>query len=339
MNESWRQLLSTTSARWSGDDLLDFSQPGEELAAAATGACASPLTDLAVIEVAGNDAQAFLQNQLTNELRDLADGSSRLAGYCSPKGRMLALFRVLRSGAAFQLCLPRELAAPISKRLQMYVLRSKVTLRDISEERLVLGTVGLEPADLGFAQAAGLAPDQGAVADDVTIIRVRGERPRHLWLSTPEGMRALLGRFKEYRLAGPMVWRWQDVRAGLPQVFATTQEAFVPQMANLDLIGGVSFTKGCYPGQEIVARMHYLGNLKRRMYRIALSGEQVPSPGAELRGIDGKLAGELVMAAPGPAGDCEGLAVLQLEMALDTPLQLDGRDVRVEPPPYPLSAQ
>lgn len=339
MNASWQRLLSATSARWSEDGaLLDFGHPEQELEGAVFEPVVCPLSDMAVIEVSGADALTFLQNQLSNDLRDLADGASRLAAYCTPKGRMLALFRVIRRGDAYLLCFPRELAEAIGKRLQMFVLRSKVVLRDVSEQWLVFGTADVGPEAAGLPALENDVADAGVADDELIAVRVRDERLRFLWLGRPATVETLLlERWRSVLLAGPQVWRWLDIRAGLPQVFATTQEEFIPQMANLDLIGGISFNKGCYPGQEIVARMHYLGNLKRRMYHLTLAAPDVPAPGAEIRDPEGKLAGTLVMAAPTPGGGCEGLAVLQIEMVGETPLLLDGQPLQVRLPPYRLT--
>lgn len=331
----WRETLSGSAATWLDEDLLSFGDPAAEVAAAAEGrGVAAPLTDTAIIRVHGADAEAFLQAQLSHDIELLSEGRSQLAGYCSPKGRLLALFRLLRRGDDFLLLLPRSVLPEILKRLRMFVLRSKVTLEET--ELRALGVAGEGAAE---ALAAELAPppegpDEVTVRDGALMVRLPAPEPMYLLLG--EALDSLwMALAARLRPVGPAAWRLLEVRAGLPQVLPGAQESFVPQMANLDLVNGLSFSKGCYPGQEIVARMHFLGSLKRRMYRFALDGEP-PTPGVQVRDERGARVGEVVMAAPAPGG-AEGLAVLQIERAQEPGLVIDGAVIEVQPPPYPLS--
>lgn len=334
MSLVWQHLLTDTSARWQDGTLLGFAEPAAEIAHS-TGDFACPLPGIGIIEATGAEAGAFLQGQLSNDILALDAGASQLAAYCNPKGRMLALFRVIRRQDGYLLLLPRALLANVLKRLRMYVLRAKVTLADVSDRWAALGVSGEQAAALLAAQGLELpdAPDAGRWQDDAGIWRLRGERPRALVLAPAERMAQLWTALASLPRVGEPVWRLLDIRAGVPEILPGAQESIIPQMANLDLIGGISFTKGCYPGQEIVARMHYLGNLKRRTYRLLIDGD-APAPGAEVRDANGALAGEVVMAAPGPDGRSEALAVLQMNRAGTTGLQVDGRSVQAQPVPY-----
>lgn len=339
-DSGWKAILSEAQGQWTEQGLTHLTHAGEELAAAQGGSVVCPLVHLAVWQVSGADAADFLQGQLSNDVRALLPGHSQLAGYCTPKGRMLALFRVIRATDGFLLLLPASIAQGVLKRLRMFVLRAKVSIEDVSDRRLALGLSGSEAA-AGLRALLGALPeqvDQGLVVDGHIVVRVAGEPARFLVVADAPLAAAVWTQLRERaKPAGTPVWHWLEARAGLPQVFAQTQEAFVPQMANLDLVNGLSFTKGCYPGQEIVARMHYLGNLKRRMYRLRGDGD-VPPPGAELRGPDGSLVGETVLATPAPSGGWEGLAVVQLDRAQAGELRLNDAPVEVLPPPYPFTA-
>lgn len=334
MSLVWQHILTDIPARWQDDTLLGFTEPAAE-AGLANGNLVCPLPGTGIIEATGAEAGTFLQGQLSNDILALDDGESQLAAYCNPKGRMLALFRVVRRQNGYLLLLPQALLPNVLKRLRMYVLRAKVTLTDVSDHWAVLGASGQQAAARLAEQGLELpeAPDTGRWQGDIGIWRLRGEQPRALVLAPAEQMAQLWTALEGLPRAGEPVWRLLDIRAGVPEILPGTQENIIPQMANLDLIGGISFTKGCYPGQEIVARMHYLGNLKRRTYRLLIDGD-APAPGAEVRDANGTLTGEVVMAAPGTGGQSEALAVLQINRAGANDLQVDGRPVQVQPVPY-----
>ncbi len=315
------------------------SPPSTNVSAFGPAGIACPLTNLGVIRARGADAQSFLQSQLSNDIAGLPADSSRLAAYCNPKGRMIALLRVFRWGDDFGLLLPRELLDKTLARLRMFVLRSKVEL--IVEPAGVIGVHGpaaiaaLNPLLDGELPAA---EDGIAVREDCVVLRPAGSQPRLQLIAHAAPLRRYWSQLADTaEPVAPAVWDLLDIRAGLPTVLANTQEAFVPQMANLDLVGGISFTKGCYPGQEIVARMHYLGNLKRRTYRAAVEGE-APAPGAEIRTQEGALAGQVMLSAPRVEGGAELLAVLQIERASQGGLICEGRELSLLPLPYSLAA-
>jgi len=297
-----------------------WSAPLEQLRLALRQPVMAGLSDLAVLAARGADAAPFLNGQLTVDVTALATQHWQLGAYCSSKGRVVAVFEMWRADDGFRLLLPAERAEPLRARLSRYVLRSKVRLDDDTAQWTVFGLTGagIEQA----LQALGLrcpdAPWTGQVLDDgARLVRVPAS-PRsgaRLMLLAPEAT----GRSWRDKLAGiaPVdagVWWWSKIDAGLPDVFDVTQERFVPQMLNLDVLGGVQFRKGCYPGQEVVARSQYLGKLRRRMaHALAPSA----SAGDDLFGAEdaGGALGTVVMAAAGPDGGSDLLLECPTELA------------------------
>lgn len=273
-----------------------------------------------LLAVEGADAAKFLQGQLTCNLDYLDAAHSSLGSRCTPKGRMVSSFRILPFGEGYLLALAAELVATQLADLQKYAVFSKVRLRDASAE---WQRFGLQAADEQLPLPADLIPGPEAGdtrrAGDRLSIRISAQRVE-LWV--PAGQPVDLGDLPQAPLEA---WLLGQVRAGLGQVFGATRELFIPQMINLQAVGGVSFRKGCYAGQEIVARMQYLGRLKRRMYRLATDAT-VPAPGTELFSpVHASSVGEVVLAAP--AGDrCELLAVVQEDAIEDGRLFLGSAD-------------
>jgi len=269
----------------------------------------APLGHLGALSVSGEDARAFLHSQLSTDIATLAADRARRAGYCSAKGRLLASLLVVPCSDGFLLQLSRDLAPAIAKRLAMYVLRSKVKIADASEAWAQFGVWG--PARASRLKAAGLpVPDEAlqvANSQDVVVVSLTDGRTL-LFARSP-----VATRLAEHFAPGQAdQWMLADIRAGLPLISQATQEQFVPQMANFDLIGGVDFKKGCYPGQEIVARTQYRGALKRRMYRGQTAAPDGPRPGQGLFALEfpGQACGDVLSAAPRQEGGYELLAVL-----------------------------
>ena len=299
------------------------------------------LSHFGLIRATGSDVRTFLQGQLTNDINQVTPALAQLSSYCSPKGRMLGSFWVMQRGDDLYLQLPADRLPGILKRLRMFVLRAQVTLEDASGELARFGITGSCAADLlPFAPGADKAT---ATRDDITVIRLPGERPRFEIIGPVSALAPLWSKLSETATqTGPDFWSLMDIRAGVPNVFEDTVEAFVPQMANLQLIGGVSFTKGCYTGQEVVARMQYLGKLKRRMYLAHIADTQRPAPGAEVfspSSESGQGAGRIVDAAPSPDGGFDVLAVLQISSAEAGDVRLHdaaGPVLDLRPMPYDL---
>ena len=245
------------------------------------------LDQYGLLHVAGGDARAFLHAQLTNDVENLAPGQARYAGWCSAKGRLLATFLVVPGADGFLLQLSRDLAPLVAKRLSMFILRSKVKLLDVTALWAQYGLWGPGAAD----------PLSVSESDGSITVRIAPDRSLVL-VAEPSG-----SRYSPDAASGD--WALAEVRAGRPLINQPTQDQFVPQMVNYELSGGVDFKKGCYPGQEIVARAQYRGAVKRRMYRLRGAALR---PGQDLYSDDapGHASGMVVNAA----GD-ESLAVLQ----------------------------
>ena len=276
------------------------------------------LVHIGLIRFSGTEAQAFLHNQLTCDVGALASGSSTYGAYCTPKGRVLTTFLLWRAGEEFFMQLPTSLREPIQKQLSKYILRAKVKAADVSSEWVLLGIAGKD-SEAVVRQAVGAVPNvvHGlAQTPDATVIKLSGER-YEIVAARNKAQAILASLASTTEKAGSDYWCWLDIRAGIANILPATQEVFVPQMVNLDLIGGVSLTKGCYPGQEIVARMHYRGTLKQRMYLANVSGTQLPEPGDKLYSPDfGEQAcGTIVNAARSPEGGHVVLAVIQIASA------------------------
>jgi hypothetical protein len=276
------------------------------------------IAQFGLIRFSGAEAQTFLHNQLSCDVAALTPGKSTYGSYCTPAGRVLATFLLWRSGEDFFMQLPSPLREPIQIQLSKYILRSKVKAADASAEWMLLGVSGTDATAL-VQRAVGQVPKavyEVVQAPEATVISLPGDR--YEIVAAREKATAVLASLASgAEKADPDHWDWLDIRAGVPVVLPATQEAFVPQMVNLDLIGGVSLTKGCYPGQEIVSRMHYRGTLKQRMYLANLAGSERPQPGEKLYSSDfGEQAcGTIVNAARSPEGGHDVLAVIQIASA------------------------
>jgi hypothetical protein len=316
MQQEWQTFLEQTGAYIVDGCVVHFGNPDGERAQAAAGNVLADLSHYGLIAARGDDTVEFLQGQLTNDVRAVEGNRSQLTGHCTPKGRLLALFRLFRHGDAHLLQLPAELLPPMLKRLRMYVLRSKVVLEDAGDRIARFGLAGPDAQELlhEALDAVPTKPDDALQAEGITVLRIAGATPRYEIYGEPARLQALWQRLSSRaRPVGAAVWSLLGIRSGVPQVFAATSEAFVPQMINLHAIEGVSFRKGCYTGQEVVARMQYLGKLKRRMYLAHVEGAVPPRPGDELFSQEtesGQGTGKVVDAQPGIEGGFDLLAVI-----------------------------
>ena len=273
-----------------------------EHAAAATACAAVPLPELGVIAVSGADAVAFLQAQLTNDVAHLGTGAMQLNGYCTAKGRLLATFHQWRHGDDVLLRLPREILPAVMKRLSMFVLRAKVRLADASDAWSTTGLLGAAELVRGAGVELPAAPWTGIVVGDVRIDRVPDAAGADRFLLTAPAASSLPAWCGALPRLPSSAWWHSEIEAAVPTVFAATQEKFVPQMINLEVLGGVSFRKGCYPGQEIVARSQYLGKLKRRMQRAHAERGEAAIAGDVYHAGEPQPIGTIVLAAPSPRG-------------------------------------
>ena len=242
-------MLAIASCILSPAELLDkYASPDTAITdIASLPACTALLTALRCIKISGDDAENFLQGQFSNDLSNIPAEGQQLGSYCNPKGRALCVYRVLRQDDHYLLVVPTDLADAISKRLQLYKMRAKVVIEPIESHTLV-GVINLaSPTDNDAAKTGWMV-----------------DKYRRLLLVENEALEGMVNQL-DLPLVGTAGWQLGDILTGTAQVYAATSEAFIPQQINLDLTDGVSFTKGCYPGQEIVARIRYLGKLKQRL--------------------------------------------------------------------------
>ena len=297
------------------------------------------LSVLGLIAVSGDDAITFLQGQLTSDVRQLASGRMQYSGMCTPKGRLLASFLLWQSGNTVFIQLPQTLQESIQKRLSMYVLRSKAKLANAVTEWQRFGVVGAGAAAL-VGQLAGLPVQNMAMHETAGLMVLRLADDRYE-LMVPLSQRETVATTLAAGATALSIDEWigLDIAAGVPVILPATQEQFVPQMVNFDLIGAVDFKKGCYTGQEIVARSQYLGKLKRRMYRIhapesMAAGESLFSPD-----MGDQASGMIVQARSVASGGWDALAVVQVS-CVGHPLHLrslDGELVTWQELPYAVS--
>ncbi|MEO5843587.1 MAG: folate-binding protein [Caldimonas sp.] len=290
------------------------------------------LADRGVIRAHGADAASFLQGQLTNDVASLDLGTARLAGFCSAKGRLQATFVVWRPAEdEFLLACPAGILAPTLKRLSMFVLRAKCKLSDASDEIALSGIAG--PAATALLGDTGIG--QWRPYGTTSMIR----------LADAAGLqRALLAApalgdldLPAAPVLTPAAWRWLEVESGIVTIELATVDRFVPQMVNFELVGGVDFKKGCYPGQEVVARSQYRGTTKRRT--LLFDCDSLPVEGQDVYGAEaaGEAAGTVAYAAAHPEHS-GGSALIEVRLAaLGRELRLgaaDGPRLRQRPLPY-----
>ena len=342
MNTTWQSFLESRGARIEANEAVHFGDPRAELSAAESGTVAVPLDHFGLIRCTGEDAAPFLHNLFSNDVQQLGLGDAARNSFCSPKGRMLADFLIWRDGHDYLLQLSADIQPAMLKKLGMYLLRSKAKLSDANDELVLVGISGSTAEDAIRAlgadvprQPLGLSRfEQGCVIrlDDRRFeLALRSEAAAQVWERLVAAARPV----------GTPVWRWLDIAAGIPHITAATQEEFVPQMANFELIGGVSFGKGCYPGQEVVARMKYLGKIKRRTYLARLADGACPRAGTDLYSPDlpDQSCGKVIDAAPSPSGGCELLASMHMSSAEAGDVRIgavDGPRLEFRPLPYPL---
>ena len=225
------------------DAMLDNEKPGQHYIDPGS---------LSLLRIQGEDAESFLQGQLSNDITKLGHGQSQLHAYCNPKGRTLAILRIMRSENGFWALIPNDLVASFLKRIKMFVIRARVTI-EIESDFHCLGFVGEVDS-----------PAQDFIASGGNLYCVDEPRSRYLLIGNDDLIKRISNQDNTAVFHGDY-WRALDILSAIPQVYANTIETFIPQNINLELVDGVSFKKGCFPGQEIIARLKYLGKSKKRL--------------------------------------------------------------------------
>ncbi len=306
------------------------------------------LESQSLVEVSGDDAAKFLHSQFSNDVEHLPLAQVRRAAYCSAKGRMLASLLYWREESGLRLQFHHSLAEGLIKRLKMFVLRAKVQFKPLPEEQVLIGLSGAAVATALSPWYPELPAENAVICNSAgSLMRLADSAgaPRYQWLNTASlRAQAFADLSQQLRYTSSARWELSEIQAGIAEITASTQEHFVPQMINFELIGGVNFKKGCYPGQEVVARSQYLGKLKRRMFiaKVDRAATAEFSVGAEIFNADeaDQACGELV--AIQAANADSSLALLQLRL-IDQQASslhlggLTGPKLELQPLPYEIA--
>lgn len=298
----WQQFLRTTHPQLvlQEERIVSFTDAAREREAAAQGTVICDLSHWGLLQLQGADTVNFLQGQVTNDVRLLTGNNAHYSGYCSPKGRLLAMFLALKQDNYLYLQMPKSLIEPIMKRLKMFVMRSIVDIQDTSDHIIKLGVAGPQ-ADALLTKVFGQLPRQEyefLTLPNGSLLKLPGAARYELFLKgehAPAIWNALL---EESVPVGAAVWDWLEIQAGIPEINLQTQEEFVPQMLNLDALQAINYKKGCYTGQEIVARTHYLGKVKRRTQLAHLNSGTRPQLNDDVVDVNGQAIGKIVRIAP-----------------------------------------
>ena len=345
MKQEWLEFLEQAGAEIDNNKVSHFGNPDRELRVLHTGLVMADLSHLGLISAYGEEASNFLQGQLTNDIKQVDLEHSQLSAYCTPKGRILSNFRIFQRQQTYYLRLPQEQLENTLKRLQMFILMSKVTMEDSTDSLVHIGVSGPD-ADQQLQALVPQIPDQVdgvSQCEGYTVIKLAGHHPRFEIYGELEPISKLWQQLDVHAaLVGADAWSMLDILAGIPTVYPETSEAFVPQMINLQVLNGVSFKKGCYTGQEVVARMQYLGKLKRHMYRVHIDTHKPVNPGDALY-VEGSTSGQgpgtIVEAKLVPDDGYEGLAVINISDAEAGQLKLideNGPTITIKQLPYSL---
>ncbi len=345
MASDWQLGLVAHGAVIQDGAISHYANPQTEISSVSKANTLCDLTHLGLLEIAGADAVNFLQGQVTNDVQLLvSNNSAHFTGYCTPKGRLLALFLAFAHYDHLHLQFNRTLLEPVMKRLKMYVMRSKVEIKDVSETIIKFGLNGPNAAEyltLFFTQIPTqdyelVSLENGAILKLPTIA---GHARFQIFtdnINAPIIFNALK---TNCQLVGKPCWDWLDIQSGIPDVLPKTQEQFVPQMLNLDLLNGINFKKGCYTGQEIVARTHYLGKVKRRTYLASIKSGNAPIEGDAVLDNAHNEAGQIVRVAPNNQAGFDALIELRIEAKHAGNLTWQGFAINIKPLPYALNDQ
>ena len=275
------------------------------------------LSHLGLLEISGADAVTFLQGQVTNDVKLLTGTNAHYSAYCNPKGRMLALFLAFAHYDHLHLQFNRELLEPIMKRLKMYVMRSQVEIKDVSDSIIKFGINGPQAASMlvpVFSKIPTLDYELVSLENGVILKlpSVNDDARYEIFSDVANAPIIWDALIANCQLVEKPHWDWLEIQAGIPDVSLKTQEQFVPQMLNLDVLNAINFKKGCYTGQEIVARTHYLGTVKRRTYLAELATSITPNAGDKVLDAAKNEVGQIVRVAPNTTNGFDALIELRI---------------------------
>jgi len=329
MQKPWQNYIQTQQANLQDNNkVIDFGNAELERQQVLAGDnIITDLSWLAIIKITGEDASTFLQGQFTNDVRLVTPNQFQISAWCSAKGRVLFSFYLFKRDDAYYILLDHAHLNAILQRLTMYKLRSKVDITDMSEHMLRIGLAGEKSTDLLNANSLKNVYDS-LTENEMTILRIHGQQPRYIVLT--ENLEKMQNIWENSittaQKVGQSAWELLDILAAVPRITPATSEAFVPQMINFQALEGIHFKKGCYTGQEVVARMQYLGTLKRRMYLAKIDSDTMPQMGDDLFvDNDTQSAGKIVNVQSHPEGGYILLAVIKIAQAETQPIHLQSQ--------------
>lgn len=326
MNSDWKNHLSS-------QDINNNNTSDNEKSINTTILC--DLSQYSTLVIAGDDALSFMQGQFTNDVEKIDANNSQINAFCNKKGRMIANFRLFKHQNNYFISIKDSLVDLSIEHLQNYILRAHVAIQDVSEQLIHLGLSGNKsPALLEeFIENIKIENDSVSHNENYIAIRVAGPQPRYEIFCSLEYAKVLWEKLADQvDVVDASSWEYLNIQAGIPFIDSNTSGEFIPQMTNMELINGVSFTKGCFTGQEIVARTHYLGKQKRRTYRIRITSDTEPKAGDQLAtetSTDNQYTGTLISIHPTANNKYEALAVIQIKSAAEGKLKLKDFDSKI----------
>lgn len=345
MQAEWKNYLQQAGAQYEDDRVRDFGHPRREAQVAMSGFVFADLQHQSLIRISGKDARSFLHNLLTNEVAQLGENQWQLNALCNAKGRVIATMRLFILEDSFYSLTPSSIAPVLMETLNKFILRSQVTIENVSSQFCHFGVSGTNSTQ-HLQQIIGALPEDLydlTPHSDGCVLKIPGKLPRYEIIGAQQQAKNLWQKLDVHGApVGASAWQLIDIRAGLVEIDLALTEQYVPQMVNLDLVQGLSFQKGCYPGQEIVARMHYRGKLKRRLYYATAKRDEIPPAGAPLYqpGLSASQnAGQVVSGTWAPDDGIELLAVVPIDLQQSGEIHLDsdtGPKLHFEPLPYAL---
>ncbi|MBE9568497.1 MAG: folate-binding protein YgfZ [Proteobacteria bacterium] len=320
MNKDWNDYLLSLGYAPTSDTAHNDTAGAEHDKAENTDIICD-LSHYSQVVIAGDDAVSFMQGQFTNDVALVDEDNSQLSAFCNNKGRMLANFRLFKHQQNYFISLKSDLVESSIEHLQNYVLRAHVAIQDVSEQLIHLGVSGKNAVSLLSPFIEDIKQDIDSVSHSdnyiaICVASAQGDTPRYEIFCSPDDAKDLWQKLSpQVEVVDPSSWEYLNIQAGLPFIDSKTSGEFVPQMVNMELLNGVSFTKGCYTGQEIVARMHYLGKLKKRCFKINIDTEKRPHAGDTLFAENaraGQNTGIIIQAEKNPDSGYDALAVIQI---------------------------
>lgn len=329
MQQNWQTFLTQQGATIVNNSVSYFNAIETELEYSNTTTVICDLSHYSLIRVTGTEVTAFLQGQLSNDINQVTENITQMSAYCNPKGRALALFRIFKIEDTYFLSLPTEITEATINRLKMFIMRSDVTMEDVTDQYFHFGIAGPDTAKnlkiaLGIPDLP-LNPDESLISNGMSIQKLAGTPERFELFGSIDEAISIWNKLKQHcQPVGQPIWNLQRINAGIPEILTATSDVFVPQMLNLQLLNTVNFQKGCYPGQEIVARTKYLGKLKKRLYLVEFTANISVDRGTDIyeSGENQQSVGKIVLAETSSTGTYHALAVLRIAAIDNPPLTL-----------------